>query len=108
MEPKDKFLDRYKALTYYGYPSDKLSYEQYKELAISLDKTPFPTMYGSTSQLEFFAETFYSYVHCVIQNKPYEMSLVEGGNEKEIILNGVLSDRCKTQREIIAQYFKEK
>jgi hypothetical protein len=35
----------------------------------------YPTIYSTQNEDEFFAESFVSYVHCVHQNRPYEISI---------------------------------
>jgi hypothetical protein len=42
-----------------------------------LQKTNFPTLYAATNALDHFAEVFVSYIHCVIDNKPWELTLTK-------------------------------
>lgn len=41
-----------------------------------LSKTHFSTLYGATNALDDFAETFVSYVHCILDNRPWELLLI--------------------------------
>jgi hypothetical protein len=45
-----------------------------------LSKTHFSTLYGATNALDDFAETFVSYVHCILDKRPWELTLTKNGN----------------------------
>ncbi len=45
-----------------------------------LSKTHFSTLYGATNALDDFAESFVSYVHCILDNRPWELTLTQKGN----------------------------
>lgn len=104
-ETKNKYADDYKAMTYYADPFEKLSFLNYADLINNLEKTPFPTMYASNNHLEFFAETFYSYVHCELQKKPFKYILTDSNGNVTEVFNGITEERCAYERNIIASYF---
>jgi hypothetical protein len=106
-EPINKYAGHFKALTFYGYEGDKLSFIDYSELLNDLDKTSFPTMYSSKNELEFFAEMFYSYVHCELQKKPFRYIITDADGKIEEFSNGIKDERCEYERNIIAKYFEE-
>ncbi len=99
LKRKNLLDDRYESLQYYR--EDILSFEQYRELLVGLEDTSYPTLYGATHPMEHFAETFYSYVHCELQKKPYRYILTTSDGKETIIENGIVEKRCARIKEII-------
>lgn len=60
-----------------GFPANR-SFEVYD----ALSQTGFPTLYATLSMHEDFAETFATYVHCVLLGKPYEVRVRLGDEER--------------------------
>lgn len=56
-------------LRYYG-SETQLDPLEYIDLLNRLKDSEFPSLYATVSDLEFFAEYFYTYVHCHIQQRP--------------------------------------
>jgi hypothetical protein len=46
-----------------------------QEIYQALEKTSFPTLYGSTNAYDDFAEGFVTYVHHVLMKKPFEINI---------------------------------
>jgi hypothetical protein len=44
-----------------------------------LHKTRFTTLYAATNALDDFAEAFVSYIHCILDNRPWELTLSKQG-----------------------------
>ena len=44
-----------------------------------LNKTRFTTLYAATNALDDFAEAFVSYIHCILDNRPWELTLSKQG-----------------------------
>lgn len=44
-----------------------------------LGKTRFATLYAATNALDDFAESFVSYIHCILDNRPWELTLTKQG-----------------------------
>jgi hypothetical protein len=80
LKPETQY-DQFKDIQFYSKES-QISVDHYIELLKKLQTSPFPTMYSTKTELEFFAEYFYYYIHCVVQNKPFKYQLV---NDSEII-----------------------
>ncbi|MGL1886099.1 MAG: hypothetical protein OCD76_06260 [Reichenbachiella sp.] len=106
-EPLSRYADHFNALVYYGDEESKILFSDYQELVVDLEKTSFPTMYASKNEMEFFAEIFYSYVHCEIQNKPFKYLLTDSNGKTTEVGNGIYDERCAYERAIIAAYFEE-
>lgn len=66
-----------------------------------LSKTPFPTLYSAANADDFFADSFVSYVHVVLEKKPWQLEILK--NDKTIFRmeNGIKKDSLKVQRKII-------
>lgn len=64
------------SIKFYGLKADLLNLDQdWNQIYPKLEKTNFPTLYGATNALDHFAESFVSYVHCIIDNRPWELTL---------------------------------
>lgn len=79
----------YNNIIYYGEAQEVLDFEGYYHLVEDLENTSYPTIYSSRNPLEFFADTFYSYVHCVLQSKPYEFIITDSGGSVRKVSNGI-------------------
>ena len=67
------------SVTYYAPKANLLNLDKiWNEIYPTLEKTNFPTLYGATNALDHFAETFVSYVHCILDNRPWELTLSKG------------------------------
>lgn len=49
-----------------------------------LKESPFPTLYGATSGQDHFAESFVSYVHCILEKKPWQLTISDRKTSKII------------------------
>ena len=83
LKMKSEIREKFRQLRYYQ-QKEKLTLQQYQELLEKLPQSPFPTLYATVSDLEFFAEYFYTYVHCIVQKRPLNYTLVSG---KDTLLN---------------------
>ncbi|MEQ9220293.1 MAG: hypothetical protein RLO17_19730 [Cyclobacteriaceae bacterium] len=104
---KNKNEQLYARLHYYDTTHfQKLDFSEYKELLVNLEETSFPTTYSSRNHSELFAEMFYSYVHCVLQNKPYKYVVTRDNDQELAIENGIRKERCGYERSFIEHLFK--
>ncbi len=51
--------------------------KSWKEIYPLLKETNFPTLYAATNVQDHFAETFVSYIHCIIDRRPWELTLTK-------------------------------
>lgn len=71
----------------------------------ALTSTPFPTLYSAMNGDDFFAESFVSYVHTVLQKKIWRLTIRQNGKTKYVMQNGIVEPRCKKQREFLDKIF---
>ncbi len=67
----------------------------------SLDRTNFPTLYGSTGPGDDFAEAFASYVHAVLMKRPWEIVISKDGKAVKTYRPCWDDPRCIEKREIL-------
>lgn len=72
----------------------------------SLEQTPFPTLYSATNADDHFAESFVSYIHIYIKNKPWLLKIQKDNQTIYETNNGITSLRCKREREFMENFFK--
>ena len=107
LDRKSKEAYSFNLITYYASESDKIDFNDYLNLTRLLEKTTYPTLYGATDNVEYFAELFYSHFHCNIQDRPYIISFTTNNNEKIIFQNGLSMPRCELQKIKFDQLIKE-
>ncbi|WP_244244968.1 hypothetical protein [Leptospira koniambonensis] len=75
--------------------------ENWEKIYPILSVTPFPTLYSATNADDFFADSFVSYVHVILEKKPWELEILK--NDKPIFKmeNGIQKDTLTIQRKII-------
>lgn len=69
--------------------------------------TPFPTLYSAANADDFFADSFVSYVHVVLEKKPWELEILK--NDKPIFKmgNGITTDSLEVQRKILEKILSQ-
>ncbi len=101
---KDCLREKFPQLRYYK-SEDKLTESEYVELLRLLGNSEFPSLYGTVSDLEFFAEYFYAYVHCQIQNRPFSYTVVNE-NDTLVHINTPIFEQMNAQRlQLMAEVF---
>ena len=73
----EELRERFPQLRYYGH-QPQMTVPQYAGLLGELRASEFPTLYSTVSDLEFFAECVYAFVHCDIQDRPLSYTVVSG------------------------------
>jgi hypothetical protein len=63
-----------------------------------LEDTPFVTLYAATNADDSFSEAYASFVHIVLQGKPYEVLAIKGNESKKIFENGIIRSEGKSQK----------
>lgn len=88
-----------------------LTADEYVKLLGLLENSQFPTLYGTVSDLEFFAEYFYAYIHCQEQNRPLSYLVVNGkdtlAHVKSPIFESINSGRLNLMAEVLSGLVKE-
>lgn len=84
------------------YRNKRISVDEYIERLSALRDSPFPTMYSSVSDLEYFADFFYAYVHCVVQQRPLEYAVFKNEEEVISIQSGISLPHHKHRRDLIS------
>jgi hypothetical protein len=103
MTPKNR--EHFEGLHYYR--NQRLSIEEYIKRLSSLRNSPFPTMYSSVNDLEYFADYFYAYVHCFVQQRPLAYSVYKQ-NKKEVAIEcGISLPHHEKSRAIISNILIE-
>ncbi|PJZ25567.1 hypothetical protein CH352_17265 [Leptospira hartskeerlii] len=79
--------------------------ENWEKIYPILSSTPFPTLYSAANADDFFADSFVSYVHVILEKKPWELEILK--NDKPIFKmeNDIRKDTLTTQRKIIERIF---
>jgi hypothetical protein len=75
------------------------------EVYSDLEDTPFVTLYAATNADDSFAEAYASFVHVVLQGKPYEVHYLNGSEDKVIFENGIARNEGKSQKEFLNKIF---
>lgn len=89
-------------LAFYG--GNRLGADAPLETYRALGTTGFPTLYAATNAYDDFAESFASYVHCVLMNKPLEIRVLGAA---EVLLETDdfwRSGRCPQKGELLAAF----
>lgn len=82
--------------------SESLSLEEnWEKIYPVLSKTPFPTLYSATNADDFFADSFVSYVHVILEKKPWALEILKNNKTIFKMENGIEKDSLSTQRKII-------
>jgi len=72
------FEAQFGALKYYS-GTTLLGPEEYVAKVGALRDSPFPTLYSTVNDLEYFAEYFFAYVHCVLHKNPLTYVVYKAG-----------------------------
>ncbi|TGK05749.1 hypothetical protein EHO58_08235 [Leptospira selangorensis] len=75
--------------------------ENWEKIYPVLSKTPFPTLYSAINADDFFADSFVSYVHVVLEKKPWELEILKNNKSIFKMENGIQKDSLIEQRKII-------
>ncbi|EQA38632.1 putative lipoprotein [Leptospira inadai serovar Lyme str. 10] len=83
------------------YSSSLALQENWNNIYPILEKTPFPTLYSATNADDFFAESFVSYVHVIMQKRPWQLIIYEKGKPIYQTKNGIEKESLEKQRRMI-------
>ena len=69
----------------------------------NLEKTNFPSLYAATKPGDDFAEAFASYVHVVLQRRPWQITISRGGEVAKVFNACWDEPRCAGKRKLLEQ-----
>jgi hypothetical protein len=68
-----------------------------------LEKTNYPSLYAATQPADDFAEAFTSYVHVVLQQRPWQITISRGGEVLKVFEACWEEPRCAGKRRLLEQ-----
>jgi hypothetical protein len=95
-----------RTVRYYQPEERRLPAEAMRDLYASLGKTPFPTLYAATSFMDDFADSLASYVHVVLQKRPYEITVRHRGEPVASYSLDWTAPRLATKRRLIEELLR--
>lgn len=110
----DRRANRYDALSDAAFPQRrqvayyfgaKLAASEMVPIYTSLEQTNFPTLYAATRPGDDFAESFASYVHVVLQRRPWQVTLFKGGETAKAVGSCWEEPRCAAKRRLLERLF---
>ncbi|MCV6608744.1 MAG: hypothetical protein OIF32_11060 [Campylobacterales bacterium] len=99
-----EFLRR-KDFKLYRFLRAQVSVKDSQEMISQLRKTDFPSLYGSTTVFEDYAEAFTIYVHTVLMKKPYQLVLKKDGKLIESFENPFEKEIMKRKKKYFEKMF---
>jgi hypothetical protein len=102
----DVFRERRDLRFYASRQGDQLPMSSAAGIYKALNTTSFPTLYAATNPWDDFAESFASYVHSVLQKRPYRVLLRSPGQPATLVLESCWEQpRCKAKRQFFDRVF---
>ena len=98
-----EFVQRKNTAYYFG---AKLDATDMAPAYTSLEKTNFPSLYAATHPGDDFAEAFASYVHVVLQKRPWEITISHDGKVVKTFKSCWDEARCAEKRRLMEQLLK--
>ena len=86
---------------YYSAPEHQKPMALARQAYADLPNTDFPTLYATTNFNDDFADSFASYVHTELQQKPWEIRIETPGEEPLIYKTCWQEERCRKKRLIL-------
>lgn len=93
---RSELRERFPQLHYYG-RKPSMSVIDYAELLHALDTSEFPSLYATVSDLEFFAEYLYTFIHCIEQGRPLDY-VVAHGTDTVVHVSSPITDERNAHR----------
>jgi hypothetical protein len=91
-------------IIYYKPSDDRPSAARIPEYYDWLAKTDFVTLYGATNPYDDFAESLVTYVHTVLQKRPFEIRVVRNGQVERTVKACWDEPRCKAKRAVLEEF----
>ena len=96
----NRFPQRRNVAYYFG---PKLAADDMAATYGNLAKTNFPSLYAATRPGDDFAESFASYVHVVLQGRPWQITIARAGETLKIFKACWDEPRCAGKRKLLEQ-----
>lgn len=104
----DDVFPQRKFIKPYAFDDSSLPEDQIAEIYRILNtKTNFTTIHAAVDLWEDFAESFVSYVHVIIEKKPYEVRIRQEGAPETVYQSCWNNTRCRDKRVFMDQWFAE-
>lgn len=85
-------------LAFYSFNESRYDVADIQPVYQWLRGTNFPTLYAATSSADDFAESFVNYVHVVLDKRPFEIRLRQGGQSEFLLSSCWESPRCADKK----------
>ncbi|TGK10335.1 hypothetical protein EHO60_10700 [Leptospira fletcheri] len=82
--------------------------KEWKNVYPILADSPFPTLYSASNADDFFAESFVSYVHVLMEKRPWTLTVHESEKILYEMNNGIEKDSLKEQRKILRRLLEDR
>ena len=89
------------------YSQQKIDIEAYIDLLKLLPSTTFPSVYSTVNYLEYFAEYFFTYVHCVEHKLPYKYQIFQNDELMLTLENGIHLSSNKKKKDFVKAILKQ-
>lgn len=104
----DEVFPLRKSIKPYTFDRSTLAQDQITAVYQMLNtRTNFPTIHAATDLWEDFAESFVSYIHVVVEKKPYEVRISEAGQPDMMYASCWTEPRCKDKRAFMDRWFAD-
>lgn len=101
----DTFTER-SNVKYYTFEDAPLTSGEIYEVYDHLLKTDFVSLYAATNMYDDFAETYAMYVHVVLQQRPWKVTIMKGGDKALEIRDTILAARCEAKKAYLDSMFQ--
>jgi len=102
----DDIFPKRSKIKYYSFANAALTSEEIYEIYDRFLRTDFVSLFASTNMYDDFAETYAMYVHVILQNKPWKISVMKDHKKELEIITPILDKRCETKKSYLDGMFK--
>lgn len=98
-----RFPQRARTVYYFG---PKLAAAEMPVTYENLRSTNFPSLYAATSPGDDFAESFASYVHVVLMQRPWQVAISRDAGSQQVVEHCWDEARCSAKRKLLEQLLR--
>ena len=96
------------SIRYYSFEKARLTGDQILPVYQKLrDHTNFPTLYAATNQWDDFAESFVTYFHVILENRPWQIIVKNQGKPDTIFKTCWGETRCAAKQAFMEKWFAD-
>jgi len=104
----DKHFPERTSILYYSFEKARFSTDQILPVYQKLrNHTNFPTLYAATNQWDDFAESFVTYFHVILENRPWHIIIKNQGKPDEIFKTCWGEPRCAAKQAFMEKWFAD-